>query len=221
MANPENLLQEAIRLHQSSDFKKGLKTAEKARKEFLKDKNPGRAIEALRVMGDCAINARNYKQAQKLYDELLSEAVSTSNLFYQAASCWGIGQLSSHKMNHKEALDSFETGLKIARQIADTWYTGWNAFGMGNASRGLGRLDDAKPLYNEAIEAFQSLNQPNLVTWVERALKDIGGEAAELTPADAKVWLCPMCGSKFSPAQVEVLKKRKSVTCEYCGTTVG
>ncbi|MDF1541098.1 MAG: hypothetical protein P1Q69_19530, partial [Candidatus Thorarchaeota archaeon] len=118
MGNPEHLLQEAVRLHQSSDFKKGLETAEKARKEFLKEKNPGRAIEALRVMGDCAVNARDFKLAQKLYDELLSDAVSTSNLFYQAAACWGIGQIASHKMNYSEALDSFQTGLKIARQIA-------------------------------------------------------------------------------------------------------
>lgn len=219
MGNPEALLQEAVRFHQTSEFKKGLKTAEKARKEFLKDKNPSRAIEALRVMGDCAINAREFKQAQKLYDELMSEAVSTSNLFYQAAACWGLGQLSSHKMQYQDARDSFETGLKIARKIADKWYTGWNAFGMGNASRGMGNLDEAKPLYNEAIQAFQSMNQSNLVIWVERALNDIGGELSG--SAEAKVWLCPMCGSKFSVNQVEVLKRGKSVSCEYCGTTVG
>ncbi|MDF1540382.1 MAG: tetratricopeptide repeat protein, partial [Candidatus Thorarchaeota archaeon] len=106
-------------------------------------------------------------------------------------------------------------------QIADKWYTGWNAFSMGNACRGLGRLDEAKPLYNEAITAFQSMNQTNLVSWVERALADIGGEIAEPSPGDVKVWLCPMCGSKFGVSQVDLLKKKKSVTCEYCGTTVG
>ncbi|MHA1909861.1 MAG: hypothetical protein ACW98Y_21390 [Candidatus Thorarchaeota archaeon] len=219
MANPEELLQEAVQMHQASNFKKGIKLAEKARKEFQKQGNSVRAIEALRVMADCTINTRDLNKSRKLYQALLNEALSMGNLFYQAAAHWGFGQTYSHEMNYSKAAGSFETGLSAARQIADKWYTGWNAFGMGNTYRGMGKLDDAGTFYNEAIEAFQAMNQTSLVTWVERALNDVGGEKAEAQPA--KVWLCPMCGSKFNISQVEILKKRKSVSCEYCGTTVG
>ncbi|MCK5151928.1 MAG: hypothetical protein KAQ65_08805 [Candidatus Thorarchaeota archaeon] len=221
MTNPEELLQEAIQLHQASNFKKGIKTAEKARKKFLKEGNRIRATEALRVTADCTINARDLKKARQLYEQLLSEAMSMSNLFYQAAAHWGLGQAFSHEMNYSEAAESFTTGLRVARQIADKWYSGWNAFGVGNACRGMGKLQDARPFYTEAIEAFQDMNQPTLVSWVERALKEVGGEKSEALPQDTKVWLCPMCGSKFNTDQAELLKKGKSVSCEYCGTTVG
>lgn len=221
MSNPEELLQEAIRFHQSSEFKKGIKSAEKARKQFLKDSNSVRATEALRVMADCTINAREIKKAKELYDLLLKEAKRISNSFYEAAAYWGIGQVFSHQMNYQEAAKAFTAGLNSAKKIADQWYTGWNAFGVGNATRGMGRLADAKPFYNQAIESFQAMNQTALASWAERALKEIGGERSEVMPADMKIWLCPMCGSKFGISETESLKKGKSVTCSYCGTTVG
>jgi tetratricopeptide (TPR) repeat protein len=221
MTNPEELLQEAVQMHQTSNFKKGIKLAEKARKQFLKDGNGSRATEALRVMADCTINARDLKKARKLYNQLLTEAVDISSMFYQAAAHWGLGQVFSHEMNYSDAAESFTAGLLVARKIADKWYTGWNAFGVGNACRGMGKLEDAKPFYQEAVDAFQSMNQTNLVTWVDRAFKDVGGERVEELPKGTKIWLCPMCGSKFKTSQVDVLKKSKPVSCEYCGTTVG
>ncbi|MFW9848815.1 MAG: tetratricopeptide repeat protein [Candidatus Thorarchaeota archaeon] len=221
MANPEKLLQEAIRMHLSGDFKRGIKLSEKARKEFLKQGNKSRAVEALRIMADCTVNARDLNTARNLYEQLLSEAQEMSNYFYQAAAYWGIGQVYSHEMNYSEAAESFSTGLRSARQIDDKWYTGWNAFGVGNACRGMGNLKDAEAFYNEAIEAFQSMKQPSLVSWVERALKDIGGEKVEPLPNETKIWLCPMCGSKFNLNQVDLLKNGKSVSCEYCRTSVG
>ena len=215
---PEELLHEAVRLHQASDFKKGLKKAENARKKFLKEGLPARATEALRVMGDCALNARDLKKAQKLYEQLSDEAEGTSNFFHQSASYWGLGQVSSHKMEYGKAASAFETGLKLAQQIADNWYTAWNSFGLGNAYRGLGRLDEAKQMYNTSLNTFKTLNQSTLLSWVERALKEIGGEVS--TP-EMKVWLCPLCGSKYSASQADLLKRGKTVTCEYCGTSVG
>ncbi|MHA1909779.1 MAG: tetratricopeptide repeat protein [Candidatus Thorarchaeota archaeon] len=216
---PEDLLHEAVRLHQASDFKKGFKSAEEARKKFLKEGLLARATEALRVMGDCAVNARDLKKAQNLYGQLLAEAASTSNIFHQSAAQWGLGQVSSHRMDYRGAELAFSAGLKLAQKIADRWYTGWNAFGLGNAYRGTGRLDDAKDMYNEAVTAFRSMNQDSLVTWVERALNEIGGDAT--TPEQPKMWLCPLCGSRFNSSQAETLKRGKTVTCEYCGTSVG
>jgi len=217
--SPEELLAEAVRLHQASDFKKGLKKAEEARKKFLKEGLPARAIEALRVMGDCAVNARDLKKAQKLYGHLLAEAANTSNIFHQSAAQWGLGQVASHKMDYRGAELAFSAGLKLAQKIADRWYTGWNAFGLGNAYRGTGRLDEAKVMYNEAVTAFRSMNQDSLVTWVERALNAIGGDV--ISPDQPKMWLCPLCGSKFNPNQAKTLKRGRTVTCEYCGTSVG
>ncbi len=221
MANSEELLQEAVRYHQTSEFKKGIKSAENARKQFLKEKNTIRAIEALRVMADCTVNARDLKKAKELYNVLLKESQALSNHFYEAAAYWGLGQVASHQMDYQEAAKAFTTGLSSARKIADKWYIGWNAFGVGNATRGMGQLADAKPFYSEAIEAFESMNQPSLASWAERALKEIGGERVETLPADMKIWLCPMCGSKFGASETELLKKGKSVTCSYCATTVG
>jgi tetratricopeptide (TPR) repeat protein len=216
---PEELLREAVQLHQSSQFKKGLDAAEKARKKFLKDGNTVRATEALRVMGDCAVNMHDHKLARSLYAQLLNEAITRNLLFYQAAASWGLGQVSLHQMDYKEASKSFNAGLSSAKQTADNWYTGWNAFGLAIAYRGMGELATAKPLLKEAIEAFRVINQPTIEKWVERVLTEIGGA----TPPDraSKVWLCPMCGSKLRSDQAASLKKGQTVTCEYCGTSVG
>ncbi|MBD3404721.1 MAG: hypothetical protein GF411_01140 [Candidatus Lokiarchaeota archaeon] len=214
----EELLQKAVQLHQSSDFKKGKKTAEKARKQFLKEKNIARATEALRVMADCALNARDLKDAEKLYSELMKEANSMSNLWFQSAAYWGKGQIALHKMDYPTAITSFENGLEKAQSVADKWFTGWNAMGLGIAYRGVGRLADAKKVLQESVKAFQAANQTTFVTWSEKILTEIGGEVPK---PETKVWLCPMCGSKFSSDQADFLKRGKTVTCEYCGTSVG
>ena len=91
------------------------------------------------------------------------------------------------------------------------------------ALRGLGRLVEARPLLQEAIAAFKELNQSSAQSWAEKALQEIGGETEVETGAadEIRIWLCPMCGSKFKQEQVSVLKSRKTTTCEYCGTTAG
>lgn len=216
--SPEEHLQEAVRLHQASDFKKGIKESEKARKKFQKEGRTDRAIEALRVMGDCTLNARDLKNAQKIYEDLLNEGANISNLWFQAAANWGLGQVSLHKMDYATALGYFESGLEEARSIADNWYTAWNAFGSGNALRGCARLEEAKKFYQEALQAFRTLNQSAIVTWVERALAEIG---AEVPKEEIRLWLCPMCGSKLNQNQASTLRNGKMATCEYCGTTIG
>ncbi len=218
----EEHLQNAVRLHQASDFKKGFKEAEKARKKFQKEGRADRAIEALRVMGDCTLNARDLRMAQKIYENLLNDGVSISNQWFQAAANWGLGQVSLHKMDYAAALQYFQTGLEQARSIADNWYTAWNAFGLANALRGHARLEEAKKFYQEALRVFQTLNQSAIITWVERALKEIGDEATEENTTDEiRLWLCPLCGSKLNQNQASALRDGKMATCDYCGTTIG
>jgi tetratricopeptide (TPR) repeat protein len=218
--SPEELLQEAIQSHGRSDFKKCFKAAEKARKQFLKQGDTARAIEALRVMADCTLNNREYMKARKLYEELLKEASQKASGFYQAAAHWGFGQIAMHQMDYRTAADAFKTGLTFARNISDNWYTGWNSFSLGNAQRGMGQLDDARTNLQEAVNAFTAMNQSTYAQWAKRVLDEIGG-APERPPEEAKVWLCPMCGSKFTANQADLLKRNKTVTCEYCGTSVG
>jgi hypothetical protein len=110
-------------------------------------------------------------------------------------------------------------GLDQARKIADKWYTAWNAFGLANAVRSSGNLKDAEDLYREAKDAFVIQNQTALVGWVEKALNEISSDSLE--PTDIQIWLCPLCGSKFSPHQVTALKAGRSTKCQYCGTTSG
>jgi hypothetical protein len=125
-------------------------------------------------------------------------------------------------MDYSNAFQYFITGLEQAKNIADSWYTAWNAFGLGHALRGLARLKDAESYYHEALEAFRKANQPTFVTWVERALQEIGSEVPEESTAEAiRIWLCPMCGSRLQAEQAAVLRKGKMTTCDYCGTTIG
>ena len=220
---PDELLQEAVRLHSISDFKKGMKSAEKARKKFQKEGRVDRAIEALRVMGDCVVNTHELKKAEKLYNQLWKEGFGISNKWYQAAAHWGLGQVAFRGMNYPAAVTHFEQGLDLARSVAEPWYIAWNAFGLALALRGLARIEEARPLLQEAISAFRDLNQSAAQSWAEKALQEIGGETAFEPDAagDIRIWLCPMCGSKFKETQVSVLKSGKITTCEYCGTAAG
>ena len=218
----EELLQEAVQLHQTGDFKKGLKTAEKARKKFQKEGRIDRSIEALRVMGDCVVNTHDLKKAEKLYNELWKEGFGLSNKWYQSAAHWGLGQVALRGMNYPAAVTHFEQGLDLARSIADEWYIAWNAFGLATALRGLARLSEAKPLFQEAISSFKSLGQTSALSWAEKAYTEIGGETESPDRSgEIRIWLCPLCGSKYNENQVESLKRGKTTTCEYCGTTAG
>jgi len=219
----EDLLAEATRLHSAADFKKCMKAAEKARKKFQKEGRVDRAIEALRIMGDCVVNTHELKKAEKLYNKLLEEGLSISNKWYQAAAYWGLGQVSFRKMDYRNAAKLFEKGLELAKSVADKWYTAWNALGLALALRGLARLTEAKPLLQEAMALFKDLGQSSAQSWAEKAVKEIGGEMeVESDTADEiRIWLCPLCGSKFKENQVSSLKSGKTTTCDYCGTTAG
>ncbi|MHA1137224.1 MAG: tetratricopeptide repeat protein [Candidatus Thorarchaeota archaeon] len=218
----EEHLQKAISCHQAYDFKKGIKEAENARKKLQKEGRTNRATEALRVMGDCTLNARELKKAQKIYEDLLQEGASITNLWFQAAANWGLGQVALHKMVYSTALQHFQSGLEQAQSVADNWYTAWNAFGLGNALRGLARLDEAKKAYELALQAFLARNQSTFVTWIENTLKEMGADVPEKGQPDGiPKWLCPMCGSKLAQAQGAALKAGKMTTCEYCGTAIG
>jgi tetratricopeptide (TPR) repeat protein len=216
----DELLQQAAKMHQESQFEKGFKLAEKARKLFLKNELPERAIEALRVMADCVINQRDLKKAKQLYERLLNEARKMANRWYESAASWGLGQVAAHKMDYSAASKWFSKGLMLAESVADQWYTAWNAFGLGNSLRGLGQLSEAKSNLEHALSSFQAQNQQTMVSWVQRVYSELGGEI-QSPVNEAKKWLCPMCGSKFNPQMAAVLRSGKMVTCEYCGTSLG
>ncbi|MGY5852157.1 MAG: tetratricopeptide repeat protein [Candidatus Thorarchaeota archaeon] len=218
--SPQELLDEARQYHQASQFKKGMKTAEKARKNARKEGDSAAAIEGLRIMADCALNAREMKKAKEYYEELIREAAPDTNAFYLSAASWGIGQIALHKMSYHEAISVFKQGLQYAESIADQWYTAWNSFSLGNAQRGIGNLDDAIAYLKKATSTFKAMNQPSFAAWVDRVLDDLGSVSPTST-TDLEIWLCPLCGSKFDIQEAELLKKGKIVSCEYCGTSVG
>lgn len=218
----EEHLQEAIRLHQVSDFKKGLKEAEKAREKFQKDGRIDRAVESLRVMGDCTLNVHDLKKAETIYLDLSKEGQKLSNKWFQSAASWGLGQIALHRMDYHFAIQQFQRGLDLAKSISDKWYTAWNAFGLGNALRGISRANEAKEAYHHALGAFRDLNKTTFITWAEKALAQIGAEVPTTgAVGDIRIWLCPLCGSKFNTDQAIALKNGKMTTCQYCGTTAG
>lgn len=218
----EEHLQKAVSCHQASDFKKGIKEAERARKKFQKEGRTDRAVEALRVMGDCTLNARELVKAQKIYENLLEEGTKISNVWFQAAANWGLGQIALHKMQYGPAHQFFQLGLQQAQSVADNWYTAWNAFGLANALRGLARLVEAKNGYELALKSFRAANQSTFVTWIENTLKEMGADVPDEGHSDGiSIWLCPMCGSKLTQIQGSALKAGKMTTCEYCGTAIG
>lgn len=63
----EEHLSNAVRLHQVSDFKKGIKEAETATRKSQKEGKNERAVESLRVMADCTLGAQELKSAENLY----------------------------------------------------------------------------------------------------------------------------------------------------------
>ncbi len=214
------LLEEAREFHQTSNFKKGLKSAEKARKIALKEDDGGTAIEALRIMADCALNARDMNKAEFLYTQLIQESVPSNNRYYLAAASWGMGQIALHKMSYHEAISLLKQGLDYAESVADNWYTAWNAFSLGNALRGIGKLDEARYNLEKSLSAFKTINMVTYVTWAERSLSEISA-SADKSKDDLIIWLCPLCGSKLEAQQADSLKKGKTIACEYCRTSIG
>jgi tetratricopeptide (TPR) repeat protein len=219
--NPEQLLQKAVQLFSATKFKEAFKSSEQARALFQKADQRDRAMEALRVMADSALNSRDTSQAAKLYQDLNKEGTSASNPFYQSAAQWGAGQIALRKMDYASAAASFKVGIDLSKRTADKWFSAWNALGLATAYRGMGNASDARSLLQGAASDFRSIGQSNYAEWAEKALSEIGGTAMQQSLRDLKPWLCPMCGSSFSPAQADSLKKGNLVTCEYCGTSLG
>ncbi|NWF95537.1 MAG: tetratricopeptide repeat protein [Candidatus Thorarchaeota archaeon] len=217
---PEDDLKEALDLFGRREYKKAAKAAEKAQKKFEKDGLHARAIEAQRVMADSLLNARDLKEASRVYESMLKTSQARSMVSYQAAACWGLGEIAAFGMDYAKAVSHFKLGLDLARKIADKWYTAWNGFGLGKAYRGTGKLTEAREVLTEARDLFREQNQSVYAGWVEHLLGEIGGEVSS-RKGEAKIWLCPMCGSKYPAETAQRLSAGKMVTCEYCGTTVG
>ncbi len=221
MPTPQEHLDEARTLHGRGDFKKGMKAAQKARKKFLKDDQPGQAREALRVMADCALNQHDFGEAKRLYKELIEEAKSAETPFYEAAGNWGLGETACHQMDYRGAIAYFEMGLKHAKSVGDKWYTAWNAFGLGKAYRGIGEAGKAIPFLKEAKRIFKELGHATFVTWIDKILGEIGDDKKATDDEEVRIWLCPICGSKLQKDTVEELLTGDLVSCQYCGTTIG
>ncbi len=212
---------EAYELHRKGHFKKGFKAAKKAMTKFQKDGLTARALEARRVMADCAINMRDLKTAETLYEDLVRDSRVQQIPFFEAAGSWGLGEVASHRMDYRSASATVERGLSVAERIADRWFTAWNAFGLGKAYRGLGRTADARSHLGRALDIARAEGWTNLVLWVERVLSEIGGDTPVSDAGPDRLWLCPMCGSKLNRDQVQLLLEKNITSCEYCGTTIG
>jgi len=219
--DPEQLLQKAVEFFGAAKFKEALKSSEQARTLFEKANQNDRAMEALRVMADSVLNSRDTGQATKFYQDLRKEGVSAGSTFYQSAAHWGIGQIALRKMDYASGAASFKSGLDLAKRGGDKWYSAWNALGLATAYKGMGQIVDARGLLQGALSDFKSIGQPKYASWAERALAEIGGSASAQPTPEPRPWLCPMCGSRFSPSQADSLRKGKLATCEYCGTSVG
>ncbi len=217
----EKHLQQSYTLFQAGDYKKSREHAEKARKRFKKEGLVARAAEALRVMADSYLNLRDLKKAEGYYGELMDLARANNLGMYRAAASWGLGEIASYHMDYDSAAKHYHEGLEEARRVASKWYIAWNSFGLAKAYRGLGRLDEIRPLLSEARDIFSSLNHTTYVEWVEKLAEEVSVDITKGQPSDMRVWLCPVCGSKYDVEMAENLSRGKKVTCQYCGTTVG
>lgn len=130
---------------------------------------------------------------------MLKTSQPHSLLFYQAAAYWGLGEIAIFSMDYPTAVSHFINGLDSARKISGRWYTAWNGFGLGKAYRGVGELTKAREVLTEARDLFRQQAMSIYTSWVEHLLDEIGGEIkTERSEAKgAKIWLCPMCGSKY------------------------
>jgi tetratricopeptide (TPR) repeat protein len=219
--DPEQLLQKAVQLFSAAKFKEAFKSSEQARALFQKAGQRDRAMEALRVMADSALNSRDTSQAAKLYQDLNKEGTSASSSFYQSAAQWGMGQIALRKMDYSSAAVSFKSGLDLSKKTGDKWYSAWNALGLATAYRGTGQAADARGLLQGAASDFRSIGQPKYASWADKILTEIGGTTVAQPSKEPKPWLCPMCGSKLTADQADSLRSGKLITCEYCGTPIG
>ncbi|MCF2136919.1 MAG: hypothetical protein K9W43_06695 [Candidatus Thorarchaeota archaeon] len=221
MPTSQEHLEEARTLHGRGEFKKGMKEALKARKKFLKEDQQGQATEALRVMADCTLNQHDFQEAKRLYKELLEEAHTVHATYYEAAANWGLGEIANHQMNYRKAAIYFELGLHHARSVSDKWFVAWNAFGLGKALRGQGKASEAIPYLQEGKKLFLELGHAAYASWVEKMLDEMGGDEIATAEREVRIWLCPLCGSKFNQNEAQAILTGKMATCQYCGTTVG
>ena len=118
-----------------------------------------RAI-CLNLLGTMARYGGRLDEARRHYDEALALATQ-HDLWFPTALAWtNAGTLFELEGSHREAFESHERSVAIARAGGDRWMTAMCVLNLGRAARHAGEVQRALSLNGEALRAFVRLDNP-------------------------------------------------------------
>jgi non-specific serine/threonine protein kinase len=111
----------------------------------------------LSVAGNMARFQGDYKTAERMYEEGLSDGRSAHNLEQISLSCRGLGGLAYEQGDYSTARRFTEEALSVARQANDEFGIARSLNMIGDFARSLGEDAVARPLYEEALAICRQL----------------------------------------------------------------
>lgn len=157
---------------------------EKARGGWLETKNYGALAATLGNVGYIYQRLGQFKLAIETIESGIEKARATGYRRVEAALFIGRGEIMRDLDRYDEALDSYNVGLDIAREVMESYYVIWAKAGLGETYRLAGDIDRAEVLIKEAISQANSQGQGYDSTIFTTQLGIIEYERGHLTEAE-------------------------------------
>ena len=141
---------------------------------LTEDRLPPEHIDRLRVEANLAwlANEReNYTQSLQRYERILDRLSDEHDPDFRAIVHNDFGLVLNHVERYADALPHFQTAMRLAPDAADRVATLVN---LGYAADGLGRLEEAKAHYQDAIDALRSRGEAGVTADLAHALNNYG-----------------------------------------------
>ncbi len=166
-AEADQLLQQGIQQHQTSQFREALQSWEKALQIYREIKNRQGEANSLGNLGIAYRSLGQYQKAIEYHQQYLTIAKEIGDRQGEANSLGSLGIAYSSLGQYQKAIEYHQQYLTIAKEIGDRQGEANSLGNLGNAYRSLGQ-------YQKAIEYLQqSLT-------IARQIGDRSGEALSL-----------------------------------------
>jgi ATP/maltotriose-dependent transcriptional regulator MalT/two-component SAPR family response regulator len=132
---------------------------EKARSGWLETRNYGALAGTLGNVGYIYQRVGQFKLAIETIESGIEKARSTGYRRVEAALFIGRAEILRDLDRYDEALDSYNVGLDIAREVMESYYVIWAKAGLGETYRLAGDIEKAEILIKEAISQANSQGQ--------------------------------------------------------------
>lgn len=141
---------------------------------LTEDRLPPEHIDRLRVEANLAwlANEReNYTQSLERYQSILDRLSDEHDPDFRAIVHNDFGVVLNHVERYADALSHLQTAMRLSPEAADRVATLIN---LGYAADGLGRLEEAKAHYQEAIDALRSRGEAGVTADLAHVLNNYG-----------------------------------------------